>query len=170
MKVFVIEFHDDDPKKCTSRKMLRFKKAISTNRPKGIVLNPYAKEIISKNDINNAIKGGITIIDSSWNKSDNNFYEKHMFRNSRRLPFLLAGNPVNYAKPMMLSSIEAVFAALYILGFKDDAAELLALYKWMETFVSLNSELLDTYSGKDENDIREVEREVIERIMGEPRQ
>jgi len=64
----------------------------------------------------------------------------------RRLPTLLAANPTNYAKPHKLSSVEALAAALYIVGFKNEATKLLSLFKWGEAFASLNAEPLDAYS------------------------
>jgi pre-rRNA-processing protein TSR3 len=64
----------------------------------------------------------------------------------RKLPTLLAANPVNYAKPHKLSSVEALAAALSIMGFRDRAVRLLSLFKWGETFLTLNSEPLESYS------------------------
>ena len=64
----------------------------------------------------------------------------------RRLPTLLASNPVNYAKLHKLSSVEALAAALYIMGFKNYAGRILASFKWGETFLTLNREPLEDYS------------------------
>ncbi len=52
----------------------------------------------------------------------------------RRLPLLIAVNPTHYGKPYILSTIEAVAAALYIMGFRDEAMEVLRLYKWGPEF------------------------------------
>ena len=62
------------------------------------------------------------------------------------MPPLLAGNPVNYAKLNKLTTIEAISGALYILGFKKEAHELLDKFKWGHTFYELNQNLLDNYS------------------------
>jgi pre-rRNA-processing protein TSR3 len=61
------------------------------------------------------------------------------------LPTLLAANPVNYAKPHRLSSLEALAGALAVMGFWGSASRLLRLYKWGQTFLTLNSNLLESY-------------------------
>ncbi len=67
----------------------------------------------------------------------------------RRLPLLLAGNPVNYGRPFLLSSAEALAAALIILGYREEGERLLGVFKWGPSFLSLNAELLDSYSACD---------------------
>ncbi len=64
----------------------------------------------------------------------------------RALPYLLAANPVNWGKPLKLSSAEAVAAALYIMGFKDQAKAVLSKFSWGDQFFNLNREPLDRYS------------------------
>lgn len=70
----------------------------------------------------------------------------------RRLPTFLASNPVNYAKPHKLSSIEALAAGLYIMGFKEKASQLLSLFKWGPTFLTLNAQPLEAYSAANSED------------------
>ena len=132
--------------------MVRLGYAIPVNRfnrapRKAIVLNPYAKIVLSSQDRFLAERYGVLVVDVSWNKlvSGESVFPK-IRGEHRRLPFLLAGNPVNYGKPFMLSSLEAVAAALYILGFKEYALKLLSLFKWGRTFYKLNEELLEQYS------------------------
>ncbi len=64
----------------------------------------------------------------------------------RALPYLLAANPVNWGKPLMLSSVEALAATLYILGEKEQAHSILSKFTWGEQFIVLNQEPLDRYS------------------------
>lgn len=170
MKIYVMEFNQDDPSKNTAKKMIRKGLAIKSNRVHGIILNPVAERIISVRDRSVIEKFGITVIDSSWNQSDESFFERFT-RNGRRLPFFLAGNPVNYAKPFRLSSMEAVAASFYIIGEVEMAKSLLGLFKWGQTFLTLNKELLDSYMEKDEEEIKEIENEIINRIIDKgPRQ
>jgi pre-rRNA-processing protein TSR3 len=70
----------------------------------------------------------------------------------RKLPPLLAGNPVNYSKLYKLTTAEAISASLFIMGFKKDALELLDKFKWGHTFYDLNQNLLDEYSKLESED------------------
>ncbi|MCH7560454.1 MAG: DUF367 domain-containing protein, partial [Thaumarchaeota archaeon] len=64
----------------------------------------------------------------------------------RKLPPLLAGNPVNYSKLNKLTTVEALSASLFIMGFKAQSLDLLNKFKWGHTFYELNQNLLDEYS------------------------
>ncbi len=168
MRIFVIEFEQDDPKKCTAKKMIKKGIAKLTKRPVGIILNPVSDVVLSFEDKEIIEEKGITIIDSSWNKSDERFFMKFNTKLSRRLPFLLAGNPINYAKPFKLSSLEAIAASLFIIGEFDLGLKILSLYKWGKTFYDLNKNLLDIYSKRSKNEIMEIEKSVIDNIMRGP--
>ncbi|WFO75731.1 DUF367 family protein [Desulfurococcaceae archaeon MEX13E-LK6-19] len=145
-KIYVVYYGEDDPKKNTALKMIRMGYAVRTRRycSKAIVLNPFAPKIIGPWDRPYVEKYGIVVIDASWKKLTRKYFPRKGLH--RKLPLLIAGNPVNYGKPFMLSSIEAVAAALYITGYKEQAMELAKLYKWMKTFFDLNIELLEQYS------------------------
>lgn len=168
MNIFVLEFGEDDPAKCTGRKMVRLGLAKRTNRPIGIVLNPLSSRVISIDDKDTIMKRGLTILDSSWNRSDENFFQRYE-RNGRRLPFLLAGNPVNYSKPFRLSSLEAVIASLYIISEIDNAMRFASIMKWGKTFLELNKWLLEEYKGKSSQEILSIEEQFLKEIR-EPRQ
>ena len=148
-KIFTLEMRQDDPAKCTSAKMRKFGFARSVGRRfiprKALVLNPIATSYLQRNDRPIAERFGIAVLDCSWNRSEG-IFESHYSKEERRLPALLAGNPTNYAKMGRLSSIEAVAAALFIMDFKDLAYNLVSIYKWGDTFLTLNGDILEEYS------------------------
>ncbi len=152
-----------DPKKCTALKLIKHKKAkIITKKKiipkKGIILNPFAEKALSPEDQERALKSGIIGIDCSWNESKTllNFLKKE----SRALPFLIAVNPINYGKPFKLSTVEAIAATLFILGSKNQAKDLLSIFKWGPNFLTQNKVFLETYS-KTKNSGEIVEKQLI---------
>ncbi|WP_126449092.1 DUF367 family protein [Sulfodiicoccus acidiphilus] len=161
MRILVLDLAQDDPKKCTGKRMIRMGRAERTLRPRGLVLNPISNFVLGPQDRSSF--DTITVIDSSWNKSDSGFFSK-FFSSSRRLPILLAGNPVNYAKPYKLSSLEATAAALFILGEREQALEILTLVKWGHTFLELNNELLERYASS--SDVVEEEKRIMIDVFG----
>jgi pre-rRNA-processing protein TSR3 len=161
VKLFTVEFHEDDPAKCTSAKMAKFRLArrIRMNQisSRSIVLNPFAPEIILHKDRSIIESGGLVVIDCSWVNATPHF-NRGINGNQRRLPLLLAGNPTNYSKLGALSSLEASAASLYITGFQKYCARLLSLYKWGDTFESLNRDALKDYSmASDLEEIMKIE-------------
>lgn len=152
-----------NPKRCTALKMKRFglAKVMSRMSGIGILLNPYAKRILSKDDLEYGKKHGIVCLDCSWENAEKIFSGTKTER-QRRLPFLLAANPVNYAKPFKLTTLEAFATSLYILGFQKDAEKILGIYSWGEGFLKLNKELLDDYEkAKNSEKIMEIEKEFL---------
>lgn len=153
----------DDPRKCTSSKLVRYNLAkgihsISQIPRRSIVLNPIAKKTLLPSDREHFLHGGLVAIDCSWNKAKNVLKSNYPGLN-RRLPLLLAGNPVSYAKLERLSSVEALAASLIITGFKDQCKEVLDLFKWGCTFFTLNQNPLEDYSKvKDIRELNEIER------------
>lgn len=86
-----------------------------------------------------AAQHGLVVLDFSWENLARMLPRPTI--NGRVLPKdppLLAGNPINYAKPGKLSSVEALAAALIILGEVIQAKEILSKFTWGHTFLELN--------------------------------
>jgi pre-rRNA-processing protein TSR3 len=149
-KLFVYDEKQCDPKKCTARKMLRFGLANELNSLKkiphgAIVLNPLSKKAISGEDAERAVLHGIVVMDLSW-KNIEEFPKMRKDVAQRALPLLFAANPVNWGKPQRLTSAEALGAALYIIGFKEEAKGIFEKFSWGEQFLILNKEPLERYA------------------------
>ena len=168
VRIYVYEMHQDDPKKCTSAKMCRMRLAtpiyrLTSIHPKMVVLDPTSTKIFTPEE---DVSYGIVIIDCSWQKVGEVFLQK--IKGKRvRLPLLIAANPVHYGHIGVLSSVEAAAAALYLVSQKEQAKEMLKIYKWGSNFLALNKDLLDAYleAGCEEG-ILEVEKRVF-RAVGE---
>lgn len=152
MKLQVLMFYQDDPKKCTAAKMVKFGLAQNIKKigSKGLVLDPFSEKTLLPKD--KSIINTIIGIDCSWNLVDQAFSKKFSGI-KRKLPPLLAGNPVNYSKLNKLTTVEALAASLFILGSRDQSLELLNKFKWGHTFYELNHNLLEEYS-KLENELQ----------------
>lgn len=161
ISLYVYHANEDDPKKCSARKLERkgyakLEANIRKTPRKTILLNPFAEKSISKEDLDVALKNGILAVDCSWKNAEQSFDFLDKRNYSRALPFVVAANPVNYGKPFKLSTLEAFAAALYILGEKKHSEEILQLYKWSPHFITLNKNPLEDYS-KAENSKQVVE-------------
>ena len=150
MKLIVYHANEDDPKKCSAKKLAKFNLVKLENNYKKIhsncvLLNPFSKKSISKEDKDIALKNGILALDCSWENAEKSFDYLNKKNHSRALPFLVAVNPVNYGKPFKLTTLEALAAALYILDEIDQAEKILKIYKWGPQFLRLNKEPLEDY-------------------------
>src|SRR5271155_3555045 len=167
MNVLIIDYAQDDPVKCTSRKMIKMGLATEVSRKfhaasSMLVLNPFAGIVLSPPDRS---AKAVLAIDCSWVLAQGVFFKK-LGGKHRRLPALLAANPTNYSKLGMLSSVEAVAATQYIVGDKAEAERCLAIYKWGPTFLTLNEEPLAEYSEADSEDaIRVLEKEFFGQFL-----
>ena len=154
----------DDPRKCTAARLAKFGLAKPLFKVRQIprialVLNPTAPNLILARDKSQNSKARLVAIDCSWEKAHEQF-ERSMPGFSRRLPTLLAANPTNFAKRHKLSSVEALAAASYILGFKESAIQLLSGFKWGDTFLTLNHEPLENYAlATSETELIQIESE-----------
>ena len=159
MRINVLMYNQDDPKKCTAAKLVRFNlaKKITNISKNTLTLDPFADHTLLNSD-KNKIKS-ITGIDCSWSLADQTFIKK-FGGISRKLPYLLAGNSVNFSKLGKLTTVEAIAASLYLLGFENQATNLLSKFKWGHTFLDLNINLLKDYQlATSEKQIEEIAKE-----------
>ncbi len=167
IKLYVYHASEDDPKKCSARKLAKFNYCkLETHIRKTprdtILLNPFAEKSLSPEDKNIAIKNGMLSVDCSWKNAEKSFDYLDKKNHSRALPFVVAVNPVNYGKAFKLTTLEAFAAALYILDEVDHAKELLKIYKWSPHFLEMNKEPLERYrKAKNSSEIIEIIREYV---------
>jgi len=168
---------DDDPKKCSARKLARFDLAelhrSARATPTGIVLNPFAERALAPGDA----AGGpdepgfdaLVALDCSWETAEREAFD--LRGRHRALPFLVAANPVNYGTPFQLNTVEAFAGALCILGEREQAEAVLSKFRWGHTFLELNDEPLRRYADcADSEEVVAVQREYLdagERAAGE---
>ena len=158
VRIVVYHAGQCDPKKCTALKlkrhgMVRITRQMRFLPKRAIVLNPFSKIAFSPADRQRIEDFGLVALDCSWEHAEK-VMRGRVRGTSRCLPILIAGNPVNFGKPTKLTSAEALAAALYIAGFREEARQLLSVFKWGHTFVEINLERLEDYA--DAKDSKEV--------------
>jgi pre-rRNA-processing protein TSR3 len=164
IRILVHDKGQCDPKKCTAKRMIRFGLAKDVNVrsiPRGsVILSPFAEQALSPADRMHAVKNGLVVIDMTWTNIDEFPRPKGM--NERALPFLLAANPVNWGRPMELNSAEAVAAALFILGEKEQSETLVKRFGWGTEFLRMNGNLLNDYSNAaDSSEVVKIQNEYL---------
>ncbi len=164
--LYVYDMRQCDPRKCTAHKLKRHDLVVFTRRMRRgtVFLDPFARTSLSLRDVDGATARGLTALDCSWKRAQEAFKRSFSGALSRRLPYLVAANPVKYGSPYELSTVEALAAALYVLGFRERSLQLLGKFKWGPHFIELNGELLDLYSdAKSPEETEEIEEEVRRR-------
>jgi len=149
-RLVVYHANEDDPKKCTAKKLARFGFATLLKNMRrvpshAVLLDPFAEKSLSCEDRMVAQQYGLVALDCSWKNAEQTFQLLQVRLTPRALPFLLAANPVNYGKPFQLSTLEAFAAALYILDEVTQATKILGIYTWGHRFLELNKEPLEEY-------------------------
>ncbi|MFB6197625.1 MAG: DUF367 family protein [Halobacteriaceae archaeon] len=162
-----MEFHvryegDDDPKKCTARKLSRFGLVelhhSDRDTPRGVVLNPFAERALAPD----VAEGNLIALDCSWKSAEEDQFS--MSGTHRALPYVIAANPVNFGRPLQLTTVEALAAGAYILGEREQASKLLSKFKWGSTFLEMNSEPLSRYARcTTSQDVVDVQEEYLDR-------
>lgn len=149
MRKIIYNFKQCNPLKCSGTKLIKLHKAseLPIKTPfRGILLSPSGTQAISPADHNIMQKHGVGVIDCSWKQLLQTNLTVLPKTNNRLLPFLVASNPVNYGRPFKLNCVEAMYAALYICGFMEEASDLFDGFQYKETFWVLNGELLGEYA------------------------
>lgn len=166
-KILIYHAEQCDPKACTGAKLRRFGLAKVFYTPKriprgSIVLNPFTDKALSPED-RKYLGNGLVALDCSWKHAAEVFQHLNRPIHSRILPLLVAANPVNYGKVSKLGTAEAISAALYILGYEDEAGEIMSKFKWGPHFLQLNEELLERYKdAKSSAEIIKIQREYFD--------
>ena len=143
----ILCFDQDDPKKCTAKRLERFNLSdnhsnFKTLPPMGLVLDPFSEKILSGEDIPLAEVGGIVGVDCSWNKAPETFSRlRLMGLEPRSLPLVTPANPVNSGKVGKLTTAEAIASALLICRQSEQAQKIMSVFKWGPAFLKLNSHL-----------------------------
>ena len=169
----IIHLSQDDPKKCTARKLERLDLAIiheNINRipRRGILLDPLAGQILGPDDLREMKRGGsLVALDCSWKMCDISFdgiKSKSPKLSPRTLPIVLAANDVSWGKPGRLSTVEALAVCLILLGEKEQAKNILAPFRFGEQFLKLNAEPLAAYSiAKSNEELVDIQWEFFDR-------
>ena len=150
VRIMLWEFGQNDPKRDSGSRLSRLGLAGALRVGQsfnGIVLSSESRVYISPADAAIAKSFGLAGINCSWNRvGEIPFGALGRDRNQRILPHLLAANPVNYGRPFKLNTAEAIAAALFIMGFREDARELLSPFNYGDEFLRMNADFLEAYS------------------------
>ena len=144
-EVRILCFDQDDPKKCTAKRLEKFGLARNYNKlrdlpPRGIVLDPFSDKVLSSEDYILGEVGGLVGVDCSWNLAVDTFAKlRVMGLEPRKLPDIVPANPVNSGKIGKLTTAEALASALMICNQTKMAEALMAVFKWGPAFLQLNS-------------------------------
>lgn len=167
----VIHLDQDDPRKCTSRKLARrglcFLHSDIRNAPKrGILLDPLSGKLIGPDDEISINRGSSIVgLDCSWKEIEPSVDLLHKNTNldCRTLPIVLASNPISWGKPGRLSNVEAFAVCLTIFNRWEQARRILKPFKFRDEFFRLNELPLEAYSNaKSNSDLAEIQWEFFD--------
>jgi pre-rRNA-processing protein TSR3 len=158
-RLHIFHANQCDPRKCTGKRLnkfglVRLHEKIQTIPANALLLDPFAEKAVSGEDRDIA---NIVVLDCSWETAEEIFpllLRKKFVH--RALPYLVAGNPVNFGRPCKLNSAEAFAACLYILGAGGQAETIMSKFRWGHTFLELNREPLEDYAAAENS------RQVVE--------
>lgn len=160
--LFAYRDNSCDPRKCTVKKLeraglIKIVTRLAAIPRNTLLLDPTAEQALSPADRH--VKS-ITALDCSWEVLDTGAVSSWRIR--RALPFLVAANPVNFGRPCMLSSVEALAAALFIMSEREQAEEILAKVSWGVRFLEVNAEPLALYAqAKDSTEVVAIQGQYL---------
>ena len=68
---------------------------------------------------------------------------------------------------MILSTVEAIAATYYIIGYQDRAVNFLSKFKWGVNFIYLNKERLESYrNAKNSKEIIKLQKDFMNQLWG----
>ncbi|TAJ45484.1 DUF367 family protein [Methanofollis fontis] len=151
IRLYAFRDNSCDPRKCTVKRMERFGQVTVTDSltriPRSsLILDPTAERALSRTDRDTP---SITALDCSWEVLES--VEVRRWPRRRALPYLVAANPVNFGRPLRLTSVEAFAAALWILGEEDQARSILSKFNWGIRFLELNADPLAEYAAAEDS-------------------
>ena len=155
-RLLVVLTGEDHPKACTGRRLLRWGRVrpfagASHGRAEPVVLDPYAPTPLSPADEENVRRGGLLVVDCSWNRlSARGTFPvpddiRRLGRIHRRLPMLVAANPQHYGRLTQLTTVEAFSGALAVLGRDVEAANVIAGFAGGDEFLEINRDRFHRY-------------------------
>lgn len=156
LRLLVVLAGEDHPKACTGRRLVRLGRVVPVPHKEGsplrpIILDPYSSTPLSAADRGPAERGGLLAVDCSWNRlTARGTFPGTEFGNRshgahRRLPMLVATNPQHYGRLAQLNTVEALSAALSILGRGEEAQQLIAGFRGGAEFLTVNRTRLERY-------------------------
>jgi pre-rRNA-processing protein TSR3 len=173
VRLFIALAGEDHPKACTGRRLLarglaRPARTGSRNPGRPITLDPHAALPLSAEDRSRVDSAGILAVDCSWNqlaargRLPTDPTETGHPPPRRRLPILVAANPQHYGRVTELNTVEALSAAVYLLGCPGQAARLLEGFRGGPQFLEINRARLDAYAAAvDAEAVKAVERDLF---------
>lgn len=151
IRVTILHLAEDDPRKNTAIRLAKHKKARIVDKAQqvpdqAVLLNPFAKKALSREDLPAMRKHGLVAVDCSWRSAEHAFSQLLGRTRSRALPVLWAANPTKWGRPTELSTAEAIGAALFIVGEAFQARDALSALPFGREFFELNAAPLEDYA------------------------
>jgi len=171
IRVAMWDFNHCDPKRCSGKKLARLgliDQLKLSMRFRGVVLSPKGTIHISPSDRELIRSGGLAVVECSWARLDDVPFARIQSINDRILPYLIAANPVNYGRPWRLNCVEALAAALLIVGLDEMAEKLISKFGWSNSFMMLNKPFIDRYrTCESASDVLNMQEKILAELQDE---